>query len=117
MSSSPSSPIVCNLPRVTIVGACRVGSTLAQRVAEKNLADVVLLDIITGMPQGLALDLMEARGIEIHNRQIIGTNNYADTSGSQIVVITAGLPRKPGMSRDDLLKTNAKIVVEAAKNA
>ncbi|WP_152589148.1 malate dehydrogenase [Nostoc sphaeroides] len=117
MSSSPNSPIVCNLPRVTIVGAGRVGSTLAQRVAEKNLADVVLLDIIAGMPQGLALDLMEARGIEIHNRQIIGTNNYADTSGSQIVVITAGLPRKPGMSRDDLLKTNAKIVVEAAKNA
>jgi len=117
MSSSLNSPIVCNLPRVTIVGAGRVGSTLAQRVAEKNLADVVLLDIITGMPQGLALDLMEARGIEIHNRQIIGTNNYADTAGSQIVVITAGLPRKPGMSRDDLLKTNAKIVVEAAKNA
>ncbi|MEH2111187.1 malate dehydrogenase [Nostoc sp.] len=117
MSSSPNSSIVCNLPRVTIVGAGRVGSTLAQRVAEKNLADVVLLDIIAGMPQGLALDLMEARGIEIHNRQIIGTNNYADTSGSQIVVITAGLPRKPGMSRDDLLKTNAKIVVEAAKNA
>ncbi|QLE43222.1 malate dehydrogenase [Nostoc sp. C052] len=117
MSSSPNSPIVCNLPRVTIVGAGRVGSTLAQRVAEKNLADVVLLDIITGMPQGLALDLMEARGIETHNRQIIGTNNYADTSGSQIVVITAGLPRKPGMSRDDLLKINAKIVVEAAKNA
>ncbi len=117
MSFSPNSSIVCNLPRVTIVGAGRVGSTLAQRVAEKNLADVVLLDIITGMPQGLALDLMEARGIEIHNRQIVGTNNYADTSGSQIVVITAGLPRKPGMSRDDLLKTNAKIVVEAAKNA
>ncbi|MEH1777238.1 malate dehydrogenase [Nostoc sp.] len=117
MSSSPNSPIVCNLPRVTIVGAGRVGSTLAQRIAEKNLADVVLLDIIAGMPQGLALDLMEARGIEIHNRQIIGTNNYADTSGSQIVVITAGLPRKLGMSRDDLLKTNAKIVVEAAKNA
>ncbi|MDZ8086633.1 MAG: malate dehydrogenase [Nostoc sp. DedQUE12b] len=117
MSFSPNSPIVCNLPRVTIVGAGRVGSTLAQRVAEKNLADVVLLDIIAGMPQGLALDLMEARGIEIHNRQIIGTNNYADTSGSQIVVITAGFPRRPGMSRDDLLKTNAQIVVEAAKNA
>jgi malate dehydrogenase len=117
MSSSPNSSIVCNLPRVTIVGAGRVGSTLAQRVAEKNLADVVLLDIIAGMPQGLALDLMEARGIETHNRQIIGTNNYADTSGSQIVVITAGFPRKPGMSRDDLLKINAKIVVEAAKNA
>lgn len=112
-----SSPIFCHLPRVTIVGAGRVGSTLAQRIAEKNLADVVLLDIIEGMPQGLALDLMEARGIEIHNRQIIGTNNYADTAGSEIVVITAGLPRKPGMSRDDLLRTNAKIVVEAAKNA
>ncbi|MBE9037373.1 malate dehydrogenase [aff. Roholtiella sp. LEGE 12411] len=115
--SSSISPIVCNLPRVTIVGAGRVGSTLAQRIAEKNLADVVLLDIVEGMPQGLALDLTEARGIELHNRQIIGTNNYADTSGSQIVVITAGIPRKPGMSRDDLLKTNAKIVVEAAKRA
>ncbi|MBD2498867.1 malate dehydrogenase [Nostoc sp. FACHB-280] len=111
------SPISCHLPRVTIVGAGRVGSTLAQRIAEKNLADVVLLDIVEGMPQGLALDLMEARGIELHNRQIIGTNNYADTANSEIVVITAGLPRKPGMSRDDLLKTNAKIVVEAAKNA
>ncbi|MGF1992366.1 MAG: malate dehydrogenase [Nostoc sp. ZfuVER08] len=117
MSFSSNLPILCNLPRVTIVGAGRVGSTLAQRIAEKNLADVVLLDIIAGMPQGLALDLVEARGIELHNRQIIGTNNYADTSGSQIVVITAGIPRKPGMSRDDLLKTNAKIVVEASKNA
>ncbi|MFN6569947.1 malate dehydrogenase [Dendronalium sp. ChiSLP03b] len=117
MSSSSDPPIVCSLPRVTIIGAGRVGSTLAQRIAEKNLADVVLLDILEGMPQGLALDLTEARGIELHNRQIIGTNNYIDTSGSQIVVITAGIPRKPGMSRDDLLKTNAKIVVEAAKNA
>jgi len=78
---------------------------------------VVLLDIVEGIPQGLALDLLEARGIELHNRQIIGTNNYADTSGSQIVVITAGFPRKPGMSRDDLLRTNAKIVIEAAKQA
>ncbi|QSJ19512.1 malate dehydrogenase [Nostoc sp. UHCC 0702] len=117
MSSFSDPPIVCSLPRVTIIGAGRVGSTLAQRIAEKNLADVVLLDIVEGMPQGLALDLIEARGIELHNRQIIGTNNYIDTSGSQIVVITAGLPRKPGMSRDDLLLTNAKIVVEAAQNA
>ncbi|MBD2358473.1 malate dehydrogenase [Tolypothrix sp. FACHB-123] len=117
MSSYLESPAVCHLPRVTVIGAGRVGSTLAQRIAEKNLADVVLLDIVKGMPQGLALDLMEARGIEIHNRQIIGTNDYVDTSGSEIVVITAGIPRKPGMSRDDLLKTNAKIVVEAAKNA
>ncbi|MBD2436418.1 malate dehydrogenase [Nostoc sp. FACHB-110] len=109
--------IPCHLPRVTIVGAGRVGSTLAQRIAEKNLADVVLLDIVEGIPQGLALDLLEARGIELHNRQIIGTNDYADTANSEIVVITAGIPRKPGMSRDDLLRTNAKIVVEAAKNA
>ncbi len=117
MYSSPSSPIVCHSPRVTVVGAGRVGSTLAQRIAEKNLADVILLDIIQGMPQGLALDLMEARGLEVHNRKIIGSNDYADTSGSDIVVITAGFPRKPGMSRDDLLQTNAKIVTEAAKNA
>ncbi|MDM9385428.1 malate dehydrogenase [Chlorogloeopsis sp. ULAP01] len=117
MFSSPSSPFLCHSPRVTVIGAGRVGSTLAQRIAEKNLADVVLLDIVQGMPQGLALDLMEARGLELHNRKIIGTNNYADTTGSDIVVITAGFPRKPGMSRDDLLRTNAKIVVEAAKNA
>ncbi|NWF58040.1 MAG: malate dehydrogenase [Fischerella sp.] len=117
MYTSPSSPILCYSPRVTVIGAGRVGSTLAQRIAEKNLADVVLLDIVQGMPQGLALDLMEARGIELHNRKIIGTNDYADTTGSEIVVITAGFPRKPGMSRDDLLRTNAKIVVEAAKNA
>lgn len=117
MSTPLDSPIPRLLPRVTIIGAGRVGSTLAQRIAEKNLADVVLLDIVEGMPQGLALDLLEARGLELHNRQIIGTNNYADTSNSQIVVITAGFPRKPGMSRDDLLKTNAKIVVEAAKQA
>lgn len=117
MSYLLSSPVFCKSPRVTIVGAGRVGSTLAQRIAEKNLADVVLLDIVEGMPQGLALDLLEARGLELHNRQISGTNNYADTANSNIVVITAGFPRKPGMSRDDLLKINAKIVVEAAKNA
>lgn len=108
---------ICNFPRVAIIGAGRVGSTLAQRVAEKNLADVVLLDIVQGMPQGLALDLLEARGLEAHNRQILGTNDYADTAGSQVVVITAGFPRKPGMSRDDLLRINAKIVVEAATKA
>jgi len=109
--------MLCYSPRVTIVGAGRVGSTLAQRIAEKNLADVVLLDIIPGMPQGLALDLMEARGIETHNRKIIGTNDYADTFGSEIVVIAAGIPRKPSMSRDDLLYTNAGIVVEATNKA
>jgi malate dehydrogenase len=100
-----------------VIGAGRVGSTLAQRLAEKNIANVVLLDIVEGMPQGIALDLMQARGVERHDRQIIGTNDYGDTSNSDIVVITAGLPRKPGMSREDLIKTNAKIVVEATQNS
>lgn len=109
--------LVCHSPRVTVVGAGKVGSTLAQRIAEKNLADVVLLDVVSGMPQGLALDLLEAKGISLHDRHISGTTDYADTANSDVVVITAGLPRKPGMSRDDLMKTNAKIVVEAAKKA
>lgn len=107
----------CRSLQVTIVGAGNVGRTLAQRVAEKNLADVVLIDIVEGLPQGVALDLMEAQGIELHDSQIIGTNNYEDTAGSDIVVITAGLARKPGMSRDDLLQVNAKIVYEAAQKA
>lgn len=108
---------VCHSPRVTVVGAGKVGSTLAQKIAEKNLADVVLLDVVSGIPQGLALDLLEAKGISLHDRYISGTTDYADTANSDVVVITAGLPRKPGMSRDDLTKTNAKIVVEAAKKA
>ncbi|MFE4106552.1 malate dehydrogenase [Almyronema epifaneia] len=103
--------------RVAIVGAGNVGSTLAQRIAEKNLADVVLLDVVEGRPQGLALDLLEASGLVGHHRQIIGTNDYADTADSDIVVITAGLPRKPGMSRDDLLQVNGKIVLEVARQA
>lgn len=117
MASSAYSPISCSNPRISVIGAGKVGSTLAQRIIEKNLADVVLLDIVPGMPQAIALDLMEARPIERHARQIIGTNDYADTANSDIVVITAGIARKPGMSRDDLLKTNAKIVVEAAQQA
>lgn len=107
----------CTQFRVSVIGAGNVGSALAQRVAEKNLADVVLLDVIGGRPQGLALDLMEARGVERHDRQVIGTTDYTDTAGSDVVVITAGIPRKPGMSRDDLLLTNAKIVRETVKNA
>lgn len=104
-------------PKVSIIGAGKVGSTLAQRIAEKNFANVILLDIVPGLPQAIALDLMQARGIEQHSRLIIGTNDYGDTAESDVVVITAGLPRKPGMSRDDLLHTNAKIVYEAAKGA
>jgi malate dehydrogenase len=117
MTSSLTSPTLCHSVRVAIIGAGNVGGTLAQRIAEKDLADVVLLDIVAGRPQGLALDLMEAKGIEGHHRYITGTADYADTANSQIVVITAGLPRKPGMTRDDLLKINAKIVTEAAKKA
>lgn len=115
MNASSTSPSLS--PRVTVIGAGKVGSTLTQRIVEKNLADVVLLDIVEGLPQGIALDLTEAQGLELHNRKIIGTNDYADSSNSDIVVITAGLARKPGMSREDLLNTNAKIAVEAAKQA
>lgn len=113
-----TSPLAtCRPIRVSIIGAGNVGSTLAQRVAEKNLADVVLLDIVPGRPEGLALDLVEASGLEGHNRRIVGTKDYAATHDSDIVVITAGLPRRPGMSRDDLTRTNAHIVIEATKQA
>ncbi len=104
-------------PRVTIIGGGKVGSTLAQRVIEKDLADVVLLDVVAGMPQGIALDLNQAGGLEGNQRQISGTNDYIDTAGSDVVVITAGLPRKPGMSRNDLLKINGEIVIQAAQQA
>ena len=102
------------MSKVTVVGAGNVGATAAQYIAEKNLADVVLVDIVDGLPQGKALDLMQAAPVNYHDRKITGTNDYADTKGSDIVVITAGIARKPGMSRDDLLKTNAKIVQEVA---
>jgi malate dehydrogenase len=116
--SVSSRPINClPIPKVSVIGSGNVGSALAQRIAEKNLANVVLLDIEPGRPQGIALDLMEARGIELHDCEIIGTDDYRDTAGSAVVVITAGIPRKPGMTRDDLMKTNAKIVVETAQKA
>lgn len=118
MTSSLLPPTIgCQSARVTVVGSGNVGGALAQRIAEGNLADVMLLDILDGRPQGLALDLMEARGLQHHNRHIVGTSDYQDTAGSDIVIITAGLPRKPGMTRDDLLKTNAKIVIEATQQA
>ncbi len=104
-------------PQVTLIGSGSVGSALAQRILEKNLADVVLLDIVDGRPQGLALDLMEASGLEDHDRRIVGTNDYADTAGSDIIIISAGLPRKPGMTRDDLAVTNAPIVANATRQA
>jgi malate dehydrogenase len=103
--------------RVTVIGAGNVGGTLAQRLAEKNLADVVLLDVAPGKPQGMALDLMQARAIEQHDRMIIGTNDYSETANSDVIVITAGVPRKAGMSRDDLLRVNAEIVAEVTPKA
>lgn len=117
MTSPNSTTLDCPSTRVSIIGAGKVGSTLAQRIAEKNLADVVLLDIVEGWPQGVALDLMQARGVERHDRQIVGTNDYTDTANSNIIVIAAGVPRKPGINREDLIKINARIVTEAAKSA
>src|SRR6516162_7487326 len=96
--------------KVTIVGAGNVGATAGQRIADKELADVVLIDIVEGVPQGKALDLAESGPVEGYDCRLTGTNNYKDTANSDIVVITAGIPRKPGMSRDDLLKTNYGIV-------
>ncbi len=96
--------------KVTVIGAGNVGATAAQRLAEKALCDVVLVDIVEGVPQGKALDLMEAAPVEKHDATVIGTNSYDATAGSDVVIITAGIPRKPGMSRDDLISTNAGIV-------
>ena len=96
--------------KVTVIGAGNVGATAAQRLAEKDLSDVVLVDIIEGVPQGKALDLTEAAPIEKHDARITGTNAYDDSADSDIVIITAGIPRKPGMSRDDLISTNAGIM-------
>ena len=105
--------------KITVIGAGNVGAETARRLAEKELANVVLLDILEGIPQGKALDMLQAGPVVGYNSQILGTNDYADTKDSQIVIVTAGLARKPGMSRDDLLKKNAAItksVIENIKN-
>src|ERR671917_2433325 len=107
------------MPRslVTVIGAGNVGATAAQRVAEAGLADVVLVDIVEGLPQGKALDLAEAAPVVGHDMKITGTNDYADTAGSDIVVVTSGLARQPGMSRDDLMSKNAGIVRSVVQQA
>ena len=102
--------------KITVVGAGNVGATTAQRLLEKGYADIVLVDIIEGLPQGKALDMLQAGPVVGYDSQIIGTNSYEETSGSDIVVITAGIPRKQGMSRDDLLFTNMKIVGEVTRS-
>jgi malate dehydrogenase len=103
--------------KVTVVGAGNVGATTAQRIVEAGIADVVLIDIVEGLPQGKGLDLAEAAPVVGHDAHIVGTNDYADSAGSDIVVVTSGLARQPGMSRDDLLAKNAGIVRSVVEQA
>jgi len=113
----PTQVQVHRSPKVTVIGAGNVGGTLAHRIVETHLADVVLCDIVQGKPQGIALDLMQAMAIAQIDRQIIGTNDYNDTKNSDVIVLTAGLPRKEGMSRNDLLRINASIVKDVVAKA
>ena len=101
--------------KVTVVGAGNVGATVAQRIVEKQIADVALVDILPGVPQGKALDIMESAPVEKFDARLSGSNGYEGTAGSDVVVITAGIPRKPGMSRDDLVATNEKIVTDVVQ--
>jgi malate dehydrogenase len=103
--------------KVTVIGAGNVGATTAQRIAEAGLADVILVDIVEGLPQGKGLDLAEAAPVVDHDARVTGTNDYADTAGSDIIVVTSGLARQPGMSRDDLLTKNAGIVRSVVEQA
>jgi len=102
--------------KISIIGAGNVGATTAHWIASKELGDVVLLDIVEGMPQGKSLDLLEAGPVEGFDVDVKGTNNYEDTKNSDIVIITSGVPRKPGMSRDDLISINTKIVKDVTEN-
>ena len=101
--------------KVTVVGAGNVGATTAQRIFDKGYADVVLVDIVEGLPQGKALDMLEAGPVLGTDASIIGTNGYEETEGSDIIVITSGVARRPGMSRDDLLLTNMRIVTSVVQ--
>jgi malate dehydrogenase len=104
-------------PKITIIGAGFVGSTAAHWIAVKELGDIVLLDIVEGIPQGKGLDLLEASPIEGFDLRVIGTNDYADTANSDVIVVTSGVPRKPGMSREDLIKVNANITRDCISKA
>ena len=105
------------LQKITVIGAGNVGATCAQRAAEKELADVVLVDVVEGLPQGKGLDLCEAAPVEKHDAHITGSNDYQATADSDIIIVTAGIARKPGMSRDDLISTNAGIVNSVVSQA
>ncbi len=102
--------------KISVIGAGNVGATCTQRIAERGYADVVMVDIIEGLPQGKALDMMESAPVIGFDVQVIGTNDYKETANSDVVVITSGLPRKPGMSRDELLQANMKIVGEVTRS-
>jgi len=102
--------------KISVIGAGNVGATIAVYLASKKLADIVLIDVAAGTAQGKALDILQAGSVFMSDSMLIGSSDYEDVRGSEIVIITAGIPRKPGMSRDDLLKTNASIVAESAKN-
>src|SRR5947208_7726363 len=101
--------------KITVVGAGFVGSTLVQRLAERDYADVVMYDIVPNMPQGKALDILQAGPVLGYDSLITGTNEYTDTANSDIVVITSGFPRKPGMSRDDLVKKNQESITQVTE--
>ncbi|GAF88073.1 unnamed protein product, partial [marine sediment metagenome] len=100
--------------KVAVIGAGNVGATVARNIAEADVADVVMVDIVEGVPQGKALDLSESGAVQDFAVKVTGTNDYADIAGASVVVVTAGFPRKPGMSRDDLLTTNSKVVSSVA---
>lgn len=102
--------------KISIIGAGNVGATTALMVAQKELGDIVMVDIVEGMPQGKGLDMVEASPVEGYDSKIYGSNNYADIVDSDVVVVTSGLPRKPGMTREDLLKANADIITVVAEN-
>ena len=103
--------------KVTVIGAGNVGANVAQKIAAKELADIVLVDVVDGVPQGKGLDMLESSPVEGYDVKITGTNGYDETAGSDIIVITAGFPRKPGMSRDDLLLANYEVVKSATAQA
>ncbi|MGD1852914.1 MAG: malate dehydrogenase [Leptolyngbyaceae cyanobacterium] len=118
-SPSPQAVVssAISIPKITIVGAGNVGASLARCILSQNLGNITLLDIVEGRPQGLALDMAEVQPLEGYSHHITGTNDYQDTANSQIVVITAGLPRKPGLSRDDLLNVNGGIILDVMSQA
>jgi len=104
------------MTKISVIGAGNVGATTVQRLAELELGEIVMTDVVEGMPQGKALDLMQAGAIKGYDTSILGSNDYADIADSDLVIITAGIARKPGMSREDLIKTNSKIIIEVSKN-